>query len=266
MNSIKILTGLMVGAAMVASAGADEIPAGRGEGREQPREVRSRENGGRQMRPGREWRGREAITGPQCLVLVIDTSAAAPKAFQRTVRMATMAVERLKETDTVSIVTFDEVAETVLPATSAKEKQKIRDAIKALKPKGEKALMAGLARGAEEVRKASEGQAKRLMLLSSPAPATIGPGAPEDLRKFSESLRKEGIRFNGGMHMMGPFGENGRRPFFGRPGQEGPGARPGREGRDGERRLRPGRNGRKGGRRGGRDTAAPAEERPADNA
>lgn len=254
MKTIGNLSGLLVASALAVSAFADEQAASDGEGRRMRREVRTAEQGRRSADRGRMPRrsSRKAITGPQCLVLVIDTSAAAPKMFSRTVRIATEAVQRLKETDTVSIVTFDEVAETVLPATSAKEKEKILGVIKSLRPKGEKALMAGLARGAEEVRKAAEGQAKRMLLLSSPTPTTIGPGAPEDLRKFSDSLRKEGIRFNGGMRRMGPFGD--------RPGREGPGFRPGREGRDGERGMRSGRRNRSGGRRGVREKGGSAEE------
>lgn len=257
MKTIRNLSGLLVASALVVSAFADEPVAANGEGRRTRRETRTAEQGRRSVDRGRMPRmsPRKAITGPQCLVLVIDTSAAAPKMFSRTVRIATEAVQRLKETDTVSIVTFDEVAETVLPATSAKEREKILDVIKSLKPKGEKALMAGLARGAEEVRKAAEGQAKRMLLLSSPTPTTIGPGAPEDLRKFSDSLRKEGIRFNGGMRMMGPFGD--------RPDRRGPGFRSGREGRDGEPGMRSGRRDRSGGRRGVREGGGSVEgEKP----
>ena len=266
MNASKILTSMMVGMAVMASALADD-PAEKGEMRParsaQRMERRQGRGEGRQRPSMRERMNREDAGKPQCLVLVVDTSAAAPKAFQRSIKMAEFAISRIKETDTVAIVTFDNVAETVLPATSGKEKEKILAALHALKPKGEKALMAGLAKGAEEVRKASEGQVKRMMLLSTPAPVTIGPGAPEDLRQLSESLRKEGIRFNGGMHMMGPMGGfgNGSHRSFGHPGPNGE-MRPGRGEQRGEGRglRRQGREGRRGRGPAMRDGAARPKE------
>ena len=57
-----------------------------------------------------------------------------------------------------------------------------------------KALFAGIAKGAEEVRRhTSEGQARRVMVLSGGEGPLIGPGSPDDIRTLAEALRKEGI-------------------------------------------------------------------------
>ena len=136
----------------------------------------------------------DTFRGPQHLAVVIDCSAQNRRAFERSVRQATRLVERLTDKDTVSIVVFDDAAELLLPATPATEKAPILAKLQGLKPKGMKALFAGIAKGAEEVRRnTSEGQAKRVMLLSGGEGPLIGPGSPDDIRTLAEALRKEGI-------------------------------------------------------------------------
>lgn len=136
----------------------------------------------------------DSFKGPQHLALVIDCSAQNRRAFERSMRQATRLVERLTDKDTVSIVVFDDAAELLLPATSAAEKAPIRAKLRGLKPKGMKALFAGIAKGAEEVRRhTSEGQARRVMVLSGGEGPLIGPGSPDDIRTLAEALRKEGI-------------------------------------------------------------------------
>ena len=136
----------------------------------------------------------DSFKGPQHLALVIDCSAQNRRAFERSIRQATRLVERLTDKDTVSIVVFDDAAELLLPATSAAEKAPILAKLRGLKPKGMKALFAGIAKGAEEVRRhTSEGQARRVMVLSGGEGPLIGPGSPDDIRTLAEALRKESI-------------------------------------------------------------------------
>ena len=136
----------------------------------------------------------DSFKGPQHLAIVIDCSAQNRRAFERSIRQATRLVERLSDKDTVSIVMFDDAAELLLPATSATDKASIRAKMQGLKPKGMRALFAGIAKGAEEVRRnASNGQAKRVMVLSGGEGPLIGPGSPDDIRTLAEALRKEGI-------------------------------------------------------------------------
>ena len=136
----------------------------------------------------------DSFKGPQHLALVIDCSAQNRRAFERSIRQATRLVERLSDKDTVSIVVFDDAAELLLPATSAAEKAPILAKLRGLKPKGMKALFAGIAKGAEEVRRhTSEGRARRVMVLSGGEGPLIGPGSPDDIHTLAEALRKEGI-------------------------------------------------------------------------
>ncbi len=138
----------------------------------------------------------DSFKGPQHLALVIDCSAQNRRAFERSMRQATRLVERLTDKDTVSIVAFDDMAALILPATSAADKAPILEKLRSLRPKGMRALFAGIAKGAEEVRRnKSEAQAKRvLLLLSGNGPGSlIGPGTADEIKALEESLRKEKI-------------------------------------------------------------------------
>ena len=136
----------------------------------------------------------DSFKGPQHLAVVIDCSAQNRRAFERSIRQATRLVERLTEKDTVSIVVFDDAAELLLPATPVADKAVVLAKLQGLKPKGMKALFAGISKGAEEVRRnTSEGQAKRVMVLSGGEGPLIGPGSPDDIRTLAEALRREGI-------------------------------------------------------------------------
>ena len=160
-------------------------------------------------RPPRELRAVDEFKGAQHLAIVIDCSAQNKRSFERSIRQATRAIERLTEKDTVSIVVFDDAAELLVPATPAVDKAPILEKLKGLKPKGMKALFAGIAKGAEEVRRnPSQEQAKRVMVLSgNGSGAVIGPGLPEEIRTLTKSLAKEKIAVvapQGGRHGAPP--------------------------------------------------------------
>ena len=148
-----------------------------------------------ERRPPRPERVVDDFKGPQHLAIVIDCSVQNKRAFDRIIRQATHAIERLTEKDTVSIVVFDDSAELLLPATPATDKAPILEKLQGLRPRGMKALFAGIAKGAEEVRRnPSEEQAKRVLLLSGNGSANlIGPGSADDIGTLKESLRKEKI-------------------------------------------------------------------------
>ena len=177
-------------------------------------------------RAPRTERAAEGFKGPQHLAIVIDCSTQSKRAFERTIRLATRAIERLTEKDTVSIVVFDDTAELLLPATSAADKAPILAKLQDLKPKGMKALFAGICKGAEEVRRnKSDEQAKRVMVLSGGGPGPlIGPGAPDDVRTLTESLRKENISLVQPQFGHGPGGSRGEHPRR-RQGEKGGGAK-----------------------------------------
>ena len=160
----------------------------------------------------------ESSKGPQHVAIVIDCSIQNKQAFNRLIRQATRVVERLTANDAVSIVVFDDAAELLLPITSAADRAPILEKLKGLKPKGMKALFAGIAKGAEEVRRnATEGRAKRVLVLSgNGSGALIGPGSEGELGLLKKSLGKEKIT----LVIQQSAGNRGNRPR-GRQGGKG---------------------------------------------
>ena len=156
----------------------------------------------------------DEFKGPQHLAIVIDCSVQGKRAFERSIRQATRAIERLTEKDTVSIVVFDDAAELLLPATSAADKAPILAKLQGLKPKGMKALFAGVAKGAEEVRRnKSEEQAKRVMLLlGNGTGKLIGPGDESEIEALRKSLGKENIALVQPPVVHGGGGHRGDQP------------------------------------------------------
>ena len=185
-----------------------------------------RSNRPAERRAPREPKVVDEFKGPQHLAIVIDCSVQNKRAFERSIRLATRAIEHLTEKDTVSIVVFDDAAELLVPATPAADKAPFLEKLQGLKPKGMKALFAGVAKGAEEVRRnKSEEQAKRVLLLSGNGTGKlIGPGDENVVEELKKSLGKENIT------LVQPAGHGG-----------------GRHGALGERALPNRRKGEKGG-------------------
>ena len=86
-----------------------------------------------ERRPPRESRAVDEFKGPQHLAIVIDCSVQNRRSFEKSIRQATRAIERLTEKDTVSIVVFDDAAELLLPATPAADKAAILAKLQGLK-------------------------------------------------------------------------------------------------------------------------------------
>ena len=167
-----------------------------------------RSNRPTERRPPREPKVVDEFKGPQHLAIVIDCSVQNRRSFEKSIRQATRAIERLTEKDTVSIVVFDDAAELLVPATPVTDKAAILAKLQGLKPRGMKALFAGVAKGAEELRRnKSEEQAKRVMLLSGNGTGKlIGPGDENVIEELKKSLSKENITF-----VQPPAGHGGGR-------------------------------------------------------
>ncbi len=130
--------------------------------------------------------------------------------------MAVDTISRLTEDDSVSIVSYGDSATLVLPATSAANRAVVLEKLRDLKPAGMKALFAGMARGAEELRrKSSESQVKKLLVLAGTGTsALIGPDTKQDIRTLVDSLRKEKIAVSAPYGLRGSGAGSGGRPVF----------------------------------------------------
>ena len=132
---------------------------------------------------------------PVNLALVIDRSGSmAGDKIIKAREAALEAVHRLASDDIVSVVIFDHMVQTLVPAQRVGDGLRLEEAISSIEPRGNTALHAGVLRGAMEVRKHLEDRryVNRVILLSDGL-ANVGPSSPEELGRLGASLVKEGI-------------------------------------------------------------------------
>jgi Ca-activated chloride channel family protein len=108
-------------------------------------------------------------------------------------RAAISAVERLSSEDIVSIVTYDDNVDVLVPATKVSDPELIKQKINSIDSSGSTALFAGTSKGAAEVRKFLDKQRVNRVILLSDGLANVGPSSPSELEELGASLIKEGI-------------------------------------------------------------------------
>jgi Ca-activated chloride channel family protein len=131
---------------------------------------------------------------PVNVAIVLDKSGSMSGAkIQRAREAAIAALERLDERDIVSVVTYDNSARVVVPATKMSDRADIIESIRAIQSGGSTALFAGVSKGAAELRKfLAKDRVNRVILLSDGL-ANVGPSSPGELADLGRSFGKEGI-------------------------------------------------------------------------
>ncbi|HIE00003.1 MAG TPA: VWA domain-containing protein [Thiotrichaceae bacterium] len=131
---------------------------------------------------------------PINVALVIDKSGSMQgKKIRRAKDAAIMAVDRIRADDIIAVVTYNNNAEILLPATKATDKESLKTAIKRLRAGGQTALYDGVKKGAQEIRKFLHRNRVNRMILVSDGRANVGPDSPTELGLLGASLSKEGI-------------------------------------------------------------------------
>ncbi len=108
-------------------------------------------------------------------------------------RGAISALQRLRASDIVSVVAYDDVVEVVVPATRASDRPVIEAGIRALEPRGSTALYAGVVKCAAEVRKFKSNDRVNRIILLSDGIANVGPSSPAELGALGARLMEQGI-------------------------------------------------------------------------
>ena len=131
---------------------------------------------------------------PANIAIVIDKSGSmnGPK-IQHARQAAVQAVNRLLDTDIVSVITYDNSVNVVVPATKASDRNEIVTKINTIQASGGTALFAGVSKGASEVRKFLDPKRVNRVILLSDGQANVGPQTPAELAELGRSLIKEGI-------------------------------------------------------------------------
>jgi Ca-activated chloride channel family protein len=136
----------------------------------------------------------EQKVAPINVALVIDKSGSMQgEKIRRAKDAAIMAVERLRQDDIISVVTYDHQANILLPATKATDQKMITSAINKLRAGGQTALYDGVEKGAKEVRKFLDRKRVNRIVLVSDGLANVGPSTPKELGSLGASLGQENI-------------------------------------------------------------------------
>ena len=102
-------------------------------------------------------------------------------------------VQHLRDSDIVSIVTYDSGVRIVVPATRATDRNNIIGQIRNLCADGNTALFDGVSSGWSEVKKFQEKHAINRIILLSDGLANVGPSQPSDLANLGAAIGQSGI-------------------------------------------------------------------------
>lgn len=104
--------------------------------------------------------------------------------------------DRLRDDDTVSLVSFEDRARPLLEPTPVAETETILEAVEGLTPGGSTNLEAGLALGYDQAREAFDPAAVNLVVLASDGVANVGATGPGSI---TERIAEEGAE---GIHLV----------------------------------------------------------------
>jgi len=131
---------------------------------------------------------------PVNLAIVLDRSGSMTgRKLSKAKEGAITALRRLSSEDIFSLVAYNHLVHTVVPARSVHYLETIEGEIRQIRAGGNTALFGGVSQGASEVRRhLNEDFVHRVILLSDGL-ANVGPNTPEDLGRLGAALIKERI-------------------------------------------------------------------------
>jgi Ca-activated chloride channel family protein len=132
---------------------------------------------------------------PGAFCVVLDRSGSMQGTpLERAKEAAQTALKNLRPDDLISVVVFDDTANTAVPLQPAKDKQALHKAIGEIVAGGSTNLTGGWMLGRDELRKAPEGVIRRAMLLSD-GHLNVGIVEPAQVRQIvSSGLEQEQVR------------------------------------------------------------------------
>ena len=131
---------------------------------------------------------------PSNIAIVLDRSGSMEgDKIEKAIEAAMLAVDILDEKDILSIITYSDSVEVLLPATKVTDKLSIKRKIAGIYADGSTALFAGVSKGADELQKFYDKNSVNRVILLSDGLANVGPESPAALGELGSSLRRIGI-------------------------------------------------------------------------
>ena len=128
------------------------------------------------------------------IAIVIDKSGSMNWGkIENAKKAAIMAVNRLGADDIVSVLTYSDSVNVVIPATKISDKAEIAKKISSISSSGGTALFAGVSKGGAEVKKFLDEKRINRVILLSDGQANVGPSSPTLLGDLALSLAKDNI-------------------------------------------------------------------------
>ncbi len=113
---------------------------------------------------------------PVNVAIVIDKSGSMQGDKIEQARTAAIhAIDRLRDSDIVSVIAYDSSVTVVVPATKASDRETIKAKIRDIHAGGNTALFAGVSTGASEIRKFKDDRKVNRVILLSDGLANVGP-------------------------------------------------------------------------------------------
>lgn len=139
-------------------------------------------------------RHQEAKRTPVNIAIVIDKSGSMNGAkIEQAKEAAIMAVERLGKEDYLSIISYSDRVDVLLPATRVNNYTEFRHRIRSLRAGGSTALYAGTKRGIDELESYLDRNRVNRVILLSDGLANIGPSRPDQLEELGRRAGAKGI-------------------------------------------------------------------------
>lgn len=128
------------------------------------------------------------------IAIVMDKSGSMDgDKIEKAIEAAMLAVDILGEDDILSIITYSDTVDVLLPATKVSNKLSIKRKIASIKSGGSTALFAGVSKGADELEKFLDRNKVNRVILLSDGLANVGPESPAALGDLGSSLKRIGI-------------------------------------------------------------------------
>ncbi|MBF9014018.1 MULTISPECIES: VWA domain-containing protein [unclassified Oceanispirochaeta] len=128
------------------------------------------------------------------IAIVMDKSGSMDgDKIEKAIEAAMLAVDILGENDILSIITYSDYVDVLLPATKVSNKLSIKRKIASIKSGGSTALFAGVSKGADELEKFLDRNKVNRVILLSDGLANVGPESPAALGDLGSSLKRIGI-------------------------------------------------------------------------